>query len=66
MGTFRMAGITEWLVVITDSQSIDELRKAPENVLSSAIAIDEVIITCIDLQVVIEKFIPSFFEESAS
>ncbi|KAF8185937.1 cytochrome P450, partial [Pholiota molesta] len=41
MGAFRMAGIIEWLVVITDSQSIDELRMAPENVLSSMVAIDE-------------------------
>jgi hypothetical protein len=62
MGAFRMAGIIEWLVVITDSQSIDELRMAPENVLSSMVAIDEVITTCIALQVVTEKFIPPFLK----
>ncbi|KAF9478579.1 cytochrome P450 [Pholiota conissans] len=38
---FKFPDITEWIVVVSDPQSIDELRKAPENVLSSMIAFDQ-------------------------
>ncbi|KAF8959646.1 cytochrome P450 [Flammula alnicola] len=38
---FKVPQMSEWMVIASQPKAIEELRKAPENVLSSMIAIDE-------------------------
>ncbi|KAF9528910.1 cytochrome P450, partial [Crepidotus variabilis] len=38
---FKVPSIFEWIVIATQPQQIDDIRKAPENVLSNMKAIDE-------------------------
>jgi hypothetical protein len=39
---FKIPALLEWWVVVTDPKLIDDLRKAPENYLSSSKPIDDV------------------------
>lgn len=39
---FKVSDVTNWLLLTANPKTVEEIRKAPENVLSSMIAIDEV------------------------
>ena len=39
---FKISDVTNWLLLTANPKTVEEIRKAPENVLSSMIAIDEV------------------------
>jgi hypothetical protein len=39
---FKIPDMLQWLVVVTESRVIEEIRKAPEDVLSFKASLDEV------------------------
>ena len=41
-GIFKIPDMLQWLVVVTESRVIEEIRKAPESVLSFMASLDEV------------------------
>jgi len=39
---FKISAVQDWLVIVTNPKLIDEISRAPEEVFSAALAVDEV------------------------
>jgi len=59
---FKVPDLLHWIVVITEPSMVEEIRKAPENVLSLMDAVDDVSIFCPRLRCLTDRNVSRYFK----